>query len=33
VHASQRELAATVDVQGAILTHHLNAMVVEGWLV
>jgi hypothetical protein len=30
VQASLRELAATVDVQGAILIRHLNAMAGGG---
>lgn len=30
VHASQRDLAAAVGVQGATLTHHLNAMEAGG---
>lgn len=30
--ASQRELAAQVGIQGATLTHHLNAMEAEGLL-
>ena len=29
--ASQRELAEAVGVQGATLTHHLNAMESPGW--
>lgn len=28
--ANQRELAAAVDIQGATLTHHLNAMETAG---
>lgn len=30
--ASQRELAAAIGIQGATLTHHLNAMESEGLL-
>jgi MarR family transcriptional regulator for hemolysin len=29
-HANQRELAATVGIQGATLTHHLNVMEADG---
>jgi hypothetical protein len=32
VHASWRELAATVDLEGAALTDRFNAMEVDGWL-
>ncbi len=30
--ASQRQLAAEVGIQGATLTHHLDAMETSGWL-
>jgi MarR family transcriptional regulator for hemolysin len=30
--ASQRQIAAAVGIQGATLTHHLNAMEAAGWL-
>jgi MarR family transcriptional regulator for hemolysin len=32
-HANQRELAAAIGIQGATLTHHLNAMESAGLLV
>ncbi|BCJ28250.1 transcriptional regulator [Actinocatenispora sera] len=33
VHANQRELAAAIGIQGATLTHHLNAMESAGLLL
>jgi MarR family transcriptional regulator for hemolysin len=32
-HASQREIAESAGIQGATLTHHLNAMEADGLVV